>query len=152
MRKTEDIGIEGKTYQLIEMPATRRSIIALQLKHIMTGASDGLKDIDGEMDYSKIITGILDRIEPEKGANLLRDIIMNGLQFPVISDQMTYDEYFGEFYDHQIDLVAAIMKFNFGKSIENVKKKLEKTGLITKIFSEITPKSKQNHTSKKPKS
>jgi len=142
LRKTEDINIEGKAYQLIEMPATRRSIIALQLKHIAAGAKDGINGFDSDIDYMKMITGVLERVDPEKGAVLLRDIIINGVQFPVMKDvsgnpsTAAYDEYFGEFYDHQIDLVAAIMKMNFGKSIESIKKKLEKTEVLTKIFSE----------------
>jgi hypothetical protein len=135
MRKTKDIIIEGKAYQLIEMPATRRSIIALELKHIFTGAGNGVKDLDSKLDYVEIIKGILDRITPEKGAYLLRDIIMNGLQFPIMKTPEAYDEEMGEFYDHQIELVTEIMAFNFGKSIEKVKKKLEKTGLLTLISS-----------------
>jgi len=137
LRKTKQITIESTNYELIEISATRRSIIALQLKHIATGAKEGLKDLDSDLDYIKMVTGVIERIEPEKGAFLLRDIIMNGVQFPILKDYDGYDEHFGEFYDHQIDLVAEIMQMNFGKTIETVKKKLQKTGIVTKIFSEV---------------
>ncbi len=138
MQESKQKTIDGINYELDEMPATKRSIISLELKHIMTGLSEGVKDVDSDINYSKSIAGILDRIEPEKGAYLLRDIIMNGLRFPVMNTIEDYDIHFTKFYDHQIDLVAWIMELNFGKTIDNIKKKLTSTGLFGLIFSRIT--------------
>ncbi len=135
MQNTEQKNIDGVNYEIIEMPATRRSIIALELKQIITGLSEGVQDIDSDIDYSKSIAGILDRIEPEKGAYLLRDIIMNGLQFPVMDSYEAYDLHFAEHYDHQVDLIAWIMELNFGKTISSIKKKLTTTGILTLISS-----------------
>lgn len=132
--KTKDIRIESTNYTLIEIGAYKRSIIALELKHIAAGAKDGIKNIDSKVDYAQMVAGILERVTPEKGASLLRTIIIEGLQFPIM-DIDKYDEHFGEFYEHQIDLVAEIMAMNFGKVIDNIKKKLEKTGILTKISS-----------------
>lgn len=129
--------IDGTNYEIVEMPATKRSIIALELKRIATGAKEGVKDLDSDIDYAGILTGILDRIEPEKGAFLLRDIIMNGLRFPVMKTTDDYDVFFTENYHHQIDLVTWIMEHNFGKMIEEIKKKLTKTGILSQIFSSL---------------
>ncbi len=129
--------IDGTNYEIVEMPATKRSVIALQLKHIATGAGEGVKDFDSEMNYGKIITGVLDRLESEKGAFLLRDIIMNGLRFPVMKSYDDYDTAFTENYHHQIDLVAWIMEHNFGKVIDDIKKKLASTGILSRIFSKL---------------
>lgn len=129
--------IDGVNYEIIEMPATRRSIIALQLKQIATGMREGIKNIDSDINYIATITGVLDRIEPEAGAYLLRDIIMNGLRFPVMNSHEEYDACFTENYDHQIELVGHIMEHNFGKIVENIKKKLAQTGILTRISSII---------------
>jgi hypothetical protein len=125
--------IDGVNYEIVEMPATQRSIIALQLKHIATGVGEGIKDIDSEMNYGKMVTGLLDRLEPEKGAHLLRDIIMSGIRFPVMEKYDDYDTAFTENYHHQVSLVAWIMEHNFGKVINDIKKKLVSTGIITRI-------------------
>lgn len=140
MQNTEQKTIDGVNYELTEMPATRRSIIALELKQIVTGLSSGIKGIDSDINYAESIAGILDRIEPEKGAFLLRDIIMNGLRFPVMSTIEDYDEHFKKYYDHQVDLVGWIMELNFGKTIENIKKKLMTTGILTLISSKVAEK------------
>jgi len=140
MQNTKQKSIDGINYEITEMPATKRSIIALELKQIMTGLSAGVENIDSDINYSKSIAGILDRIEPEKGAFLLRDIIMNGLRFPIMSTIEDYDEHFKENYDHQVDLVAWIMELNFGKTIDNIKKKLMTTGLLTLISSKAAEK------------
>ncbi len=138
--------IEGTNYEIIEIPATKRSIIAGELKYITTGAASGIVgdvtsvDSDLKVDYLKIATGILDRIGPEKGAYLLRDIIMNGLRFPVMETPEQYDICFTENYHHQIELVAAIMELNFGKIIFEIKKKLLTTGILTLISSKVEEK------------
>ena len=141
MRNTKQITIESVNYELVEMLATKRSIIGLTVKNIILGIKDGIgnvKDgIDTEINYTKLFTGLLERIDPEKGAYLLRDIILSGVQFPVL-DNDRYDEHFGEFYHHQIQLVSEIMKMNFGKSIDEIKKKLEQTGILGLIFSKET--------------
>jgi hypothetical protein len=143
MQKTEKQSIDGVNYEIVEMLATKRSIIALEIKQIITGFSEGIdNDVDSEIDFKKSIAGILDRIEPEKGAYLLRDIIMNGVQFPVMDSIDRYDLHFAEHYDHQIELVAWIMELNFGKTIESIKKKLTSTGLLTLISSKVESKKK----------
>ena len=80
MRKTKSIAIDNVNYELVEMLATKRSIIALELKSIASGASLGVGNIsdglDTELNYTKAVTGVLDKIDPRKGAELLRDIIM----------------------------------------------------------------------------
>lgn len=135
MQESKQKNIDGVNYEITEMPATRRSIIALELKQIVTGLSEGVQGIDSDIDYSKSIAGILDRIEPEKGAFLLRDIIMNGLRFPVMDTYEAYDLHFTEYYAHQIELVSWIMELNFGKTIDSIKKKLTQTGILTLISS-----------------
>ena len=152
MRKTKDIVIEGIKYTLIEILGSKRSVIVLEAKNIFTGAADGIGDIkdglDAKLDYTKIATGILDRLEPEKGAKLLRDVIAYGIQFPVILregivDIDAYDEHFGEYYHHQIELVSEIFKMNFGPSIQELKKKLPLLGLFT-LTSSKEKESKQD--------
>lgn len=136
--------IDGVNYELQEMPATKRNIILLELKNIAAGAKDGIGGIDEELDYAKLIGGILDRIEPEKGAQLIYDIISNGVRFPVISSQLDFDAHFTEHYEHQIDLIAWIMELNFGKSIEKIKKKLLTTGILSMISSKNQTESEAN--------
>ena len=132
--------IDGVNYEIIEMPATKRSVIGLELKSIATGARDGVDGIDSEIDWAGILTGILDRVEPEKGAQLLRDIIMNGLRFPVMKSVAEYDDIFTENYHHQMDLVQWIMEHNFGKLVGSIKKKLASTGILTLISSRVNLK------------
>lgn len=135
MERTEKKNIEGVNYEAKEMPALKRSIIALELKQIATGLSEGIDGIDSDINYSKSIAGILDRLDPEKGAYLLMDIIMNGLRFPMMDNQEDYDRHFTEYYHHQIDLVSWIMELNFGKTINEIKKKLQTTGILSRIYS-----------------
>jgi len=145
MRKTKQYTIDGHTYTLIEILATRRSEIVLECKNIISGATDGVGDIkdglDTKLDYTKIISGILNRVEPKKGARLLQEIISYGLQFPVMIQNGVlntdfYDEHFGEYYHHQVELVAEIFKMNFGPTIQELKKKLPLLGLFALTSSE----------------
>jgi hypothetical protein len=103
MRRTEELVLGGKKYEVQELLATDRIKAGL----FILGSNGDL----------------LNSGDPEKVSNNIRELVNLGLKFPRFRNKDDYDEYFCEHFAHLPEVIEKIIDLNFGEVYEKIKKK-----------------------------
>jgi hypothetical protein len=148
--KSVEFVIDDVTYTKKELLVTERNILLFKLAQLAGASGEGIGNLDDNMDFGKMLMGVLFKYTPEQAASFIKETIMAGLEYPNFKHgspdpkQPNYEKHFTQYYPHQIQVLQEIWEQNFGESIDLIKKKLATSSVITRIFSlfkeEIKPK------------
>ncbi len=136
MQKTKNIKIDNVEYEIQELLAIERTLMAFKISKILSdfGSFDDNK--------TEAFVDILNKLDPEYGAKLITTILQKGIRFPKVETENQFNIHFTQYYSHQIQLVADILSFNFSDTISNIKKKLTSIGAITPISGDLQSQGK----------
>lgn len=119
MQKTKEFTLDDVNYTIHEILAIPRISIGLKASRLFT-ALGGVLD----KSISEGLMLISQNIDTEDTALLFQDLIKHSLRFPRILDDNAYNNHFTEYFHHLIPVCAEILAFNFGKTVNDLKKKL----------------------------
>lgn len=129
MDLTKTIILDDVEYTIQELPLVKRNMVGFALAQISGHATDSA--IYNQTGLVGMITGVLQQLEPEKAQRLLTDLLKLGVRFPKFKTDNEFNLHYSNNYDHQFQLAIDIVELNFGKTVENLKKKFNQTGIFT---------------------
>lgn len=133
MQKLHKFKVESVSYEIQELLATDRHILLLEIAQLAGGGFGGL---DEEIDFGKTIQGLMKNGSPRDMANFIKQTILESIAFPVMNED-EYELHFCDHYSHTIDVLEQIFILNYGTPIQRIKKKLENSGILGRIFSSV---------------
>lgn len=136
MLDQKEIALDGKTYVIQQLPASRGMKAAIAIAHIFSGASKGFGFANGPniedtpINIAAVVSGIVDNMDVEATPAFVKTLVIDSVIRPEIKSDDFEREFSGE-YDRLWGLVAAIIEHN--RLIEALKKRL--SPLIDQLFS-----------------
>jgi hypothetical protein len=130
MLREKDLEVSGKKYRVRQLPATRAAEIMLEVIKVGGGVTDGLTGSMKrffDLPAGPMVKGLLDRLDPTRHTRMIVDIVQESIMAPaeIREGDTPVDEYFAGELDSLFQLFVEIMRFNFEKSWERIRKKLE---------------------------
>jgi len=128
--KSIEFKIDGLTYTKKELLVTERNILLFKIAQLLGASGAGLGNLDDNIDFGKMLAGVLYKYTPEAAAAFVKETIMAGLEYPKFDHsskdpgQPNYENHFTQYYTHQMEVLQEIWEQNFGESMEQLKKKL----------------------------
>lgn len=133
MSNIKKITLDGIEYTLEKMYPLQRGEIFFELAQVTDGAIEKFEGLNVS-NISKMISGLIKKLEPKKTAELMKRIIQESVEFPDVSNDKNYDVHFQEYYEHHFVLIPEILSHNSSNWASSVKKKFPLIGKISKLF------------------
>ncbi len=144
MLENKTITIGGDDFVLEQLPATPGLKYAIQIGKIfgtMIAGGFDIKDFDEKKDilkqlnYPKMITGLLSQLDDESTPKLIKSMIRDSLLSPKWSNDWYERRFSGELAD-LTQLLTHILQDNFGDVLEIAKKKFREVPITRQKSSE----------------
>ena len=144
MLEQKTITVGGDDFVLEQLPATPGLKYAIQIGKIfgtMIAGGFDIKDFDEKKDilkqlnYPKMITGLLSQLDDESTPKLIKSMIRDSMKSPKFSDTW-YETRFAGKFDDMMELVTEIIMINFGEALEVAKKKFREVPITRQKSSE----------------
>lgn len=131
--KSVEFELDGVKYTKKEILVTQRNELLVKIMQLGGAGAKGLGSLGDDIDYGKMLTGVLYKYNPAEMADFIKSTIMLGIQTPNFQNMgdNAYELHFTQYYEHQIPVLKEIWEQNFGKQIEEIKKKLSNSKLNT---------------------
>lgn len=129
--KTQEFYVDNFKYTKKEILVTQRNELLFKIMQLTGASAEGFGSLGDDIDYGKMLTGVLYKYKPAEMADFIKSTIILGLQFPKFPTTNAYELHFTEHYEHQIPVLKEIWEQNFGKQIEEIKKKFSNSRLNT---------------------
>jgi hypothetical protein len=156
--KTKDLKLDGFNYKVDEFKATSRLLLQFKFANhsskfygnIFTNsrARNDFEELSDEEKTKEIervnsasqteIFKFFSTLDPEAGVDLVKSLIIESVSIPPFKaqeDNGLFDKHFKEHFHHLIPLAVEAYKLNYGKFIEELKKKFKPIGSIFPSFS-----------------
>lgn len=146
MPRSTEVRIDGTSYIIEELLTVERDELLFESADIMGDAftllienyfaeTEGLK----ELSVSAVLRGIIrdGNGTPRQKAEFIKKLVQSSVKSPAnICKDDGYKLHFTAQYEHRAELIWEIYKLNFGPAIEELKKKLQNSGIFTQKSSE----------------
>lgn len=146
--KSVEFSIDGFKYTKKEILVNQRNELLFKIIQLGGASAQGLNTLGANIDYGKMLTGVLYKYNPAEMADFIKSTIILGLEFPNFQnmEDSAYESHFTKYYEHQIPVLKEIWEQNFGKQVEEIKKKFSTSKLNTLsrfLMGEITRQTNQ---------
>lgn len=160
MPRTKKIMIGGVNYTIQELFAVARDEFLFESADIMGETftlliENYLAETDNlaELGVSVVLRGIIREGNgtPAQKTDFIKRLILASVQSPKsASVDAEYDIHFTQHYEHRNELLWEIYKLNFGPAIQELKKKLQTSGIFIPKSSQDSPEKKETPPKQKP--
>lgn len=106
--------------------ALKHSVI---LGNLFGGAAQGVESYSTKIEnwninFGRIISGMIDQLDPEKSPAWIKELVQQSVIQPTFTDDW-FDITFSGNLEELMELLKAILEFNYGGLIEYARKKIE---------------------------
>lgn len=142
MLEQKTIAIGESSYTIESLPATEALALLAELSDMLGGLGEGVKDIpsarteissaimSGSLDLGQMLQGLLKKLDPEKTPALIKRITKSSIKKWQDADDTAYNDWYENHFSRkqveQFQLLYAILEWNYGDSVDWIKKMLVK--------------------------
>lgn len=142
MLEEKEFKEEEITYRIQELLASERFKLGIELGKLTGGAFNGF-GIDTDINLGAIISGFFNNSSSYEFSEFMKKTLRNSVVQPNFEDEKKYEIHFGKYFHHIPTVFTEILEQNFGKVIQELKKKLTKSELFTTILKIILEPEKE---------
>lgn len=158
MPRLKKFVIDGVNYSIQEMLASERNVFLFRTNELLGKSIEALiSGYAGDKDLfvaaGEIVSGLSRNASPQELNAFIKDTILACVQSPKAACvDKEYELHFTQYYDHIPKILKEIYEQNFGKVIEELKKKLFSLEILTRLSSseplpeETTPQKEKSAT------
>ncbi len=133
------MGLEQKTVSLsfgdvmIQQLGTSKAIkYSVAMSKVVGGMAHGVKTmgetnvLNWDVDVGKVVTGLVEQLDQDATPALLKSLVRDSLIQPQWNDTW-FEATFSGSLDQLVELIKAILEFNYGGLVEHLRKKIPGT-------------------------